>query len=181
MSSSIMAADTGPCMHTAAPFWSVWGRRSPRDSSSPRWAIPATATALTSILKSGLMALRKIPNRIFAEQKDVFPAGQVMACRFFFWTYYNQPCSLLFQKPTTEGLTAIKLIVDSDEAVSYTHLDVYKRQSLWWDRGVFLKQAEKEVGQKDFSGKQLYVAFATRQRPNAVSYTHLPTPTTVLV
>ena len=38
--------------------------------------------------------------------------------------------------------------------------------SLWWDRGVFLKQAEKEVGQKDFSGKQLYVAFATRQRPN---------------
>ena len=32
--------------------------------------------------------------------------------------------------------------------------------------GSFLKQAEKEVGQKDFSGKQLYVAFATRQRPN---------------
>ena len=37
----------------------------------------------------------------------------------FYWTYYNQPCSLLFQKPTTEVLTAIKLIVDSDEAASF--------------------------------------------------------------
>ena len=37
--------------------------------------------------------------------------------------------------------------------------------SLWWDRGVFLQQAAKNVYQKDFSGKHLYVAFATRQRP----------------
>ena len=52
------------------------------------------------------------------------------------------------------------------------HTDVYKRQdsyiaidpSLWWDRGVFLQQAAKNVYQKDFSSKHLYVAFATRQR-----------------
>ena len=38
--------------------------------------------------------------------------------------------------------------------------------SLWWDRGIFLKQAEIKVRQKNYSGKQLYVAFATRQRPD---------------
>ena len=25
----------------------------------------------------------------------------------FYWNYYDQPCSLLLQKPKTEGLTAI--------------------------------------------------------------------------
>lgn len=38
--------------------------------------------------------------------------------------------------------------------------------SLWWDRGIFLKQAEIKIRQKNYSGKQLYVAFATRQRPD---------------
>jgi hypothetical protein len=33
--------------------------------------------------------------------------------------YYDQPCSLLFQKPRTEGLTAVKLIVDNDEAANF--------------------------------------------------------------
>ena len=37
----------------------------------------------------------------------------------FYWNYYDQPCSLLLQKPKTEGLTAIKLVVDSDEAASF--------------------------------------------------------------
>lgn len=37
--------------------------------------------------------------------------------------------------------------------------------SLWWDQGVFLRQWEEKVSGKDFSGKQLYVAFATQQRP----------------
>lgn len=37
----------------------------------------------------------------------------------FYWIYYNQPCCLLFQKPKTEGLTAIKMIVDSDEAATF--------------------------------------------------------------
>lgn len=37
--------------------------------------------------------------------------------------------------------------------------------SLWWDQGVFLRQWKEKVSGKDFSGKQLYVAFATQQRP----------------
>ena len=37
----------------------------------------------------------------------------------FYWNDYDQPCSLLLQKPKTEGLTAIKLVVDSDEAASF--------------------------------------------------------------
>lgn len=37
--------------------------------------------------------------------------------------------------------------------------------SLWWDRGVFLELSGKILHEKDFSGKQLYVAFATQQRP----------------
>ena len=37
----------------------------------------------------------------------------------FYWNYYEQPCSLLLQKPKTEGLTAIKMVVDSDEAASF--------------------------------------------------------------
>lgn len=37
----------------------------------------------------------------------------------FQWVYCDQPCSLLFMKPNTEGLTAVKLIVDSDEAAEF--------------------------------------------------------------
>lgn len=37
----------------------------------------------------------------------------------FYWTYYGQPCSLLFVPPNTEGLTAIKLVVDNDEAANF--------------------------------------------------------------
>lgn len=37
----------------------------------------------------------------------------------FYWVYFNQPCSLLFQKPKTEGLSAVKLVVDSDESASF--------------------------------------------------------------
>ena len=70
---------------------------------------------------------------------------------------------------------------ESDGTVQLHHLPAYHRDkwyhpesfdsyiaidpSLWWDRGVFLQQAAKNVYQKDFSGKHLYVAFATRQRP----------------
>ncbi len=42
-----------------------------------------------------------------------------MAEFLFYWIYYEQPCSLLFQKPTTEGLTAIKLTVNNDEAATF--------------------------------------------------------------
>ena len=36
--------------------------------------------------------------------------------------------------------------------------------SLWWDKGCFQKQVERQVDKVDFSGKQLYVAFATQPR-----------------
>ena len=36
--------------------------------------------------------------------------------------------------------------------------------SLWWDKGCFQKQVERQVDKVDFSGKQLYVAFATQLR-----------------
>ena len=39
----------------------------------------------------------------------------------FYRNYYEQPCSLLLQKPKTEGLTAIRLVVDSDEAASFLY------------------------------------------------------------
>lgn len=39
----------------------------------------------------------------------------------FYWNYYEQPCSLLLQKPKTEGLTAIRLVVDSDKAASFLY------------------------------------------------------------
>lgn len=42
-----------------------------------------------------------------------------LADLMFYWTYYNQPCTLVLLKPKTEGLSAVKLIVDSDEAASF--------------------------------------------------------------
>lgn len=39
----------------------------------------------------------------------------------YYWNYYDKPCSLLFQKPKTEGLAAIKLVVDSDQAAEFLH------------------------------------------------------------
>ncbi len=41
--------------------------------------------------------------------------AQLMFC----WVYYNQPCSILIHKPNTEGLTAVKVVVDNDDAASF--------------------------------------------------------------
>lgn len=38
--------------------------------------------------------------------------------------------------------------------------------SLWWDKGCYLKQAEHKTPQINFSGKQLYIGFATQPRPD---------------
>ena len=60
------------------------------------------------------------------------------------------------------GLFTLQTLSNHPESFdSYIAID----PSLWWDRGVFLQQAAKNVYQKDFSSKHLYVAFATRQRP----------------
>nr|DAG12395.1 MAG TPA: hypothetical protein [Caudoviricetes sp.] len=63
--------------------------------------------------KAGNMTPRIPINYIV--QIDNFHLGEFI----FYWNYYGQPCSLLLQKPKTEGLTAIKLVVDSDETASF--------------------------------------------------------------
>ena len=55
------------------------------------------------------------PPKQYIVQIDNFRLAEFI----FYWMYYDQPCSLLFQKPRTEGLTAVKLIVDNDEAASF--------------------------------------------------------------
>ena len=55
------------------------------------------------------------PPKKYIVQIDNFRLAEFL----FYWMYYDQPCSLLFQKPRTEGLTAVKLIVDNDEAASF--------------------------------------------------------------
>lgn len=60
--------------------------------------------------------MKRIPEK-FIVQIDNFHLAEFI----FYWNYYEQPCSLLFQKPNTEGLTAIRLVVDSDEAASFLY------------------------------------------------------------
>lgn len=54
--------------------------------------------------------------------------------------------------------------------VLLNHLDAFDTYiaidpSLWWDQGSFRKQMDERLDGIDFSGKQLYVAFATQPRP----------------
>ena len=59
------------------------------------------------------------------------------------------------------GLFTLHVLLNHPEAFdTYMALD----PSLWWDQGYLMKQAE-EVKKSNFSGKQLYVGFATQPRP----------------
>lgn len=59
------------------------------------------------------------------------------------------------------GLFILHVLLNHPEAFdTYMALD----PSLWWDQGYFMKQTE-EIRKSDFSGKQLYVGFATQSRP----------------
>lgn len=58
--------------------------------------------------------MRRIPVK-YIVQIDNFRLSEFI----FYWHYYEQPCSLLLQKPRTEGLTAVRLVVDSDEAATF--------------------------------------------------------------
>lgn len=61
------------------------------------------------------------------------------------------------------GLFTLQVLLDYPESFdTFMAID----PSLWWDQGIYLKQAKREAHKKDFTGKQLYVAFATQQRPN---------------
>lgn len=57
----------------------------------------------------------KLPPINYIVQIDSFYLNEFM----FQWIYCNQPCSMLFIKPKTEGLTAVKLTIDSDEAAEF--------------------------------------------------------------
>lgn len=37
----------------------------------------------------------------------------------FHWIQHDKPCNLLFQKPKNEYLTAIRLVMDSNETASF--------------------------------------------------------------
>lgn len=55
-------------------------------------------------------------------QIDTVLLNEVM----FLWSYYDQPCSMLLLKPKTEGLTAIKVVVASDEAATFVERVIKK-------------------------------------------------------
>lgn len=38
---------------------------------------------------------------------------------YYWWKYYGKPCPFSVQKPHTEGLTAIKLVIDSYESEDF--------------------------------------------------------------
>ncbi len=62
------------------------------------------------------------------------------------------------------GLFTLHTLLNHPESFdAYIAID----PSLWWDQGVILKEAQQKVFNRDFSQKQLYVAFATKQRPEA--------------
>lgn len=58
--------------------------------------------------------MKRPPIRYIVQIDNIY-----LADLMFYWVYFNQPCPLLFQKPKTEGLSAVKLVVDSDEAASF--------------------------------------------------------------
>lgn len=38
---------------------------------------------------------------------------------FYWWIYCDKPCSIQVMKPKTEGITAIKMTVNSDETADF--------------------------------------------------------------
>ena len=65
------------------------------------------------------------------------------------------------------GLFTLQTLSNHPESFdSYIAID----PSLWWDRGVFLQQAAKNVYQKDFSSKQFVCCF--RHPPTSCNQTY---------
>lgn len=58
--------------------------------------------------------MQRIPEK-FIVQIDDFRLSELI----YYWNHFNKPCSLLIQKPKAEGLAAVKLVVDSDEAAEF--------------------------------------------------------------
>lgn len=61
------------------------------------------------------------------------------------------------------GLFTLDVLLNHPDAFdTYIAID----PSLWWGRGYFRKQVEQRLDGIDFSGKQLYAAFAAQPRPD---------------
>lgn len=54
------------------------------------------------------------PEKLIIQIQD-----SLLAEFLYHWVQYDKPCSLLFQKPKTEGLVAIKLLVDTGEIANF--------------------------------------------------------------
>lgn len=37
----------------------------------------------------------------------------------YYWLYYDKPCPLFIQEPNTAGVSAVRLVVDSDRAADF--------------------------------------------------------------
>lgn len=55
------------------------------------------------------------PKSKFIIQIDDKRLGELI----YYWNYYDKPCSLLFMRPKTEGLAAIKVTVETHEAADF--------------------------------------------------------------
>ena len=65
----------------------------------------------------------------------------------FQWMYCNQPCKLLFEKPKTPGLTAVKLMVDNDEAANFILCVKAKNDCKIYDsRGIIVENINSFLG-----------------------------------
>lgn len=58
--------------------------------------------------------MQRIPIN-FIIQIDDFRLSELI----YYWNHFDKPCSLLFQKPKTDKLASVKLVVDSDEAAEF--------------------------------------------------------------
>lgn len=58
--------------------------------------------------------MKRPPKNFIIQIQDSF-----LAEFLYHWVQNDKPCSLLIQKPNTETLTAIKLVVDSDETAEF--------------------------------------------------------------
>lgn len=58
--------------------------------------------------------MKRPPENYIVKIQDSF-----LAEFLYYWIQHDKVCSLLFQKPSTDGLTAIKLIIDSDESAEF--------------------------------------------------------------
>lgn len=52
--------------------------------------------------------------------KYIFQIGdRYLSKLIYYWLYYDKPCPLFIQEPNTAGVSAVRLVVDSDRAAEF--------------------------------------------------------------